>query len=345
MLTKIHTQKKFKVKSKLYKKKEKTLIPPTQKKPLQYKKHTIRCLKIKTKNNNQLRNIISLIIKTKKHTLNVNTTYTPIISITPPSSMYGKKIKNTPNSKNKIPNYTFHNKKILLKCGDIESNPGPRPILLLNHPQVHREKQKTYFFNKTIQIKPEYNHILELFKPYLNHTQTTNTNPHLTQFCRNNNHCLESYLFYAILITLAPTPTQFNQLIAKNSTQWTTNLIKILIECPNPLPTDQHKLLKFHSENPHFTKPLESIQKELYSFITTEQPNLAAIQHKFPYLPEKMILEALKCLQPIPSFTDPNPIQNHPPINPQYIPYTNPTTKMLTWNYGTLNIALPGLQS
>jgi hypothetical protein len=58
-----------------------------------------------------------------------------------------------------------------------------------------------------------------------------------------------------------------------------------------------------------------------------------------------MLIEALKCLQPIPNFTHPNPIQNHPPINPQNTPYTNPTTKMISWNCGTLNTALPGLQS
>jgi hypothetical protein len=127
----------------------------------------------------------------------------------------------------KIPNYTYLNTKSLLKCGDIESNPGPRFTLLLNHPQIHLEKQKTYFYNKTIQIKPEYKHIFETFIPYLNHTQTININPHLKQFCMNNNHCPASYLFYAILITLVPTPTPCNQLIGENSTQWTTKLIKI----------------------------------------------------------------------------------------------------------------------
>jgi hypothetical protein len=161
----------------------------------------------------------------------------------------------------------------------------------------------------------------------------------------NNNHCLKKYLFYAILITLAPTPTQSNPLIAENSTQWTTNLIKNLTKCPNPLSTDLYKLQKFHSENPHITKPLESIQNEIYSFITTESPNLAALQHKFPYLLEKMTLEALKCLQPIPNFTHPNPIQNHPSRYPQYTLHTIPATKMLSWNCGTLNTALPGLQS
>jgi hypothetical protein len=123
------------------------------------------------------------------------------------------KIKITTQTKIKTPNYTFYNKTTLLKCGDIESNPRPRNTLLLNHPQIHQERQKTYFYNKTTQIKPEYNHIFDLYEPYLNHTQTTNMNQHLTQFCINHNHCPKSYLFYAILITLAPTPTQSNQLI------------------------------------------------------------------------------------------------------------------------------------
>jgi hypothetical protein len=252
--------------------------------------------------------------------------------------------KNTQTNK-KIPQYKFYNKKELTKCGDIECNPGPITNLLLNHPQIHHERQKTYFSNKTTQIKPEYNHIFELFKPYLSHTQTNNINQQLTQFCINNNHCPKSYLFYAILITLAPIPAQSNQLIIENSTQWTTNLIKSLNESPNPLPTNPHILQEFHSKNPNITKPLDSIQNELYSFITLEQPSQAAIQNKFPYLPNKMILEALKCLQPIPNFTHPIPIQNHPPIIPQNIPHTNPATKMLSWNCGTLNTALPGLQA
>jgi hypothetical protein len=136
------------------------------------------------------------------------------------------KIKTVIQTKTEKPSYTFHNKTTLLKCGNIESNPGPKNTLLLNHPQIHQERQKTYFYNKTTQIKPEYYHIFEIFKPYLNYTQPTNINLHLTQFCRNNNHCPKNYLFYAILITLAHTPTQCNQLIAENSTQWTTNLIK-----------------------------------------------------------------------------------------------------------------------
>ena len=44
-----------------------------------------------------------------------------------------------------MPTYKFQNKKSLLKCGDIESNPGPRPTILTHHPLIHLERQKTYF--------------------------------------------------------------------------------------------------------------------------------------------------------------------------------------------------------
>jgi exonuclease III len=143
---------------------------------------------------------------------------------------------------------------------------------------------------------------------------------------------------------LAPTPIQCNQLIENNHTQWTTTLIKNLIENPKPLPTDLHKLQKFHSENTNIIPLLENIQNELYSFITTECPNLTTLQNKFPYLPNKLTEEALKCLQPIPNFTHLQPTQNHPHINPQHTPHTNTEINMLSWNCGILNTALPGLQ-
>jgi hypothetical protein len=58
-----------------------------------------------------------------------------------------------------------------------------------------------------------------------------------------------------------------------------------------------------------------------------------------------MTNEALKCLQPIPNFTHPDPTQHYPPINPHHTPHTNPDTKMISWNCGTLNTTLLGLQS
>jgi hypothetical protein len=80
----------------------------------------------------------------------------------------------------------------------------------------------------------------------------------------NNSHYPESYLFYALIITLAPTLIQCNQIIAENSTQWTTRLINNLIESPKPLPTDQHKLLKFHLENLHIIKPRKYPKRTIY---------------------------------------------------------------------------------
>jgi hypothetical protein len=104
-------------------------------------------------------------------------------------------------------------------------------------------------------------------------------------------------------------------------------------------------LQKFHSKNPNITKPLDSIQKEIYSFITTERPNIETLLQKFPYLPEKLALETLKCLHPLPNFTTPNPIQDHPILQTRDIPYRNPATNMLSWNCGALNTALPSLQA
>ena len=109
-------------------------------------------------------------------------------------------------TKRKTLSYTFHNKKLILRCGDIEKNPGPKFTLLLNYPQIYQEKHNIYFYKNTTQIKIEYIHIFELFKPYLIHTHIENTNPHLKQLCTKNQQCPHNHLFYAILITLAPTP-------------------------------------------------------------------------------------------------------------------------------------------
>ena len=160
-------------------------------------------------NNTQLKNIYQNLLKTlipypNQTNNNTYTLYTQHRSLI--------------STKRKTPSYTFHNKKLILRCGDKEKNPGPKFILLLNHLQIHQEKYNTYFYKNTTQIKIEYVHIFELFKPYLTHPHIENTNPHLKQFSINNQQCPHNYLFYAILITLAPTPTQCNQLISENST-------------------------------------------------------------------------------------------------------------------------------
>jgi exonuclease III len=155
----------------------------------------------------------------------------------------------------------------------------------------------------------------------------------------------QNHLFYAILITLACTPTQCNQLISENSTHWTSILLNKITNNLTPISIEPHILIKFHSENPGIAKPLDSIKNEIYSFITTERPNVEALLQKFPYLPEKLAVEALKCLHSLPNFTTPNPMQNHPILQTHNTPYTNPATNILSWNCGALNTALPRLQA
>jgi exonuclease III len=122
-------------------------------------------------------------------------------------------------------------------------------------------------------------------------------------------------------------------------------LLKKIINNTTPLPTEPHPLQKFHLENPCITKLLDSIQKETYTFIITERPNIETLLQKFPYLPEKLVLETLKYLHPLPNFTIPNPIQNHPILQARNTPYTNPATNIVSWNCGSLQTALPGLQA
>jgi hypothetical protein len=40
---------------------------------------------------------------------------------------------------------------------------------------------------------------------------------------------------------------------------------------------DPHILQKIYSKNPHISEPQESIHKDIYSFITTERPDLVTL--------------------------------------------------------------------
>ena len=48
--------------------------------------------------------------------------------------------------------YYFINKLELLKCGDIELNPGPMPNILHTHPATHKKRARTYFIPNTIKF-------------------------------------------------------------------------------------------------------------------------------------------------------------------------------------------------
>jgi hypothetical protein len=153
---------------------------PTQKTPTyNTNSYLPNTLKLHIENNiNISTNKMIEIITTKSYLL--HNIYLSFQTNGNPNTIVRNKIM--PQANKKLPKSTqnYHNKKALLKCGDIESNPGPRHNLLLNHPQIHHERQQMYFYNKTTQIKPEYNHIFEIFEPYLKNTQTNNMYLHLT---------------------------------------------------------------------------------------------------------------------------------------------------------------------
>ena len=61
--------------------------------------------------------------------------------------------------------YYFINILELLKCGDIEPNPGPMPNILHTHPATHKKRANIYFTPNNIKLQPEYQHIANTFGP------------------------------------------------------------------------------------------------------------------------------------------------------------------------------------
>ena len=75
--------------------------------------------------------------------------------------------------------YYFINKLELLKCGDIELNPGPMPNILHTHPAPHKKRANIYLIPNTIKLQPEYQHIATTFAPILKkHPSTTPPSNH-----------------------------------------------------------------------------------------------------------------------------------------------------------------------
>lgn len=147
------------------------------------------------------------------------------------------KYKNTKAKRNKKINYRTKNPLItphsphinlLILCGDIETNPGPMPNILKNHPSTHKRKAKTYFIPNTIKLHPEYIHLTKKFAPLLKNTHSLHhhislTLPHLHEYIQQKltDHPT-SHILYAIIITISPSIDTCNELIARQPTLRTT---------------------------------------------------------------------------------------------------------------------------
>ena len=256
--------------------------------------------------------------------------------------------------------YYFINKLALLQCGDIEPNPGPMPNILRTHPATHKKRAKTYFIPNTIKLQPEYQHIASTFAPILRHNhplhhQTTILYPHLYQYIQTQSHTPSTHMLYALIITINPLINTCTNILAQPHIHhfdniWTNTLIIRLATLGNPPERHiltQHPYTNFVENNQDIIYHINSIHTELYEFIHNQEapPTPSTLQRKFPFLPEKLITESLRCLENINEYLHPPPLPNIPPLPPRTIMNTDLETNIITWNASSLNTALPNLQS
>ena len=256
--------------------------------------------------------------------------------------------------------YYFINKLELLKCGDIEVNPGPMPNILHTHPTIHKKRANLYFIPNTIKLQPEYQHIAKSFAPIIKlahpfHLQAINTYPHLHQYIQTQRQSPLPHVLYALIITIHPSINTCNNILAQPQNYhfnniWTTTLILRLANLTNPPERNiriPHPYTTFVENYQDIILPKNSLHKEIYDFIHNRAttPNLTTLQNKFPFLPHQFIVEALRCLEHIDEYSHPPPPPT-PPAPPTRINnYTERDTNIITWNASSLNTSLPNLQS
>ena len=174
----------------------------------------------------------------------------------------------------------FINKLELLKCGDIESNPGPMPNILHSHPTTHKRRANIYFIPNTIKLQPEYQHLANTFAPILKNThslypQTINTYPHLHQYIQTQRQSPPTHLLYALIITIHPLIDTCNHILAQPqnfhfNNIWTNTLIIRLANLHNPPERHimtPHPYTTFIENNQDIILPQNSIHTKIYEFI------------------------------------------------------------------------------
>ena len=136
--------------------------------------------------------------------------------------------------------YSFDKALILLKSGDIETNPGPMPNILETHPPPHRRRYKTYFITYTIKLQPEYQHLAKKFSPILkidhpNHINATRNYPHLTRYLSQKRQHPTLRLLFALITTISPDLNSCeHQLMNIPNQDWTSTLLDRMSTLRNP---------------------------------------------------------------------------------------------------------------
>ena len=239
-----------------------------------------------------------------------------------------KHYTNYKNRKNHLITQTFLLHLLILLSGDIETNPGPMPNILQMHPPTHKNRNKIYFIECTIKLQPEYQHLAKQFSPIINlthpkHQDTIIEYPHLSRYIYQNQHHPPPRMLYALITTISPVIRTCNHiLIQTRIPDWTTIILECMASLPNPPErhiVTTHPYTQFLQTNQDIIKPPNTIHKELYKIIkqSTEPLNIQLMTNKFPFLPEKLLTEALKHNEPLLEYSHPPPIPNTPTLSPQ----------------------------
>ena len=252
------------------------------------------------------------------------------------------------------PIQTFFLHFLILLSGDIETNPGPMPNILQTHPPTHRNRCKIYFIECTIKLQPEYQHLAKQFSPIINithpqHQDTITTYPYLSRYIYRNQHHPPPQILYALIITLSPLRETCNHLLIQTPVpDWTTTMLGRMTSLQNPperhiLTT--HPYTQFLQTNQNIINPPNTIHKELYDYIkqSNTPPTIQTMSDKFPFLPKQLLIETLKCNDPLPEYLHPPPPPIATTLHPQENHTTNHNTHIITWNASSLNTALPNL--
>jgi hypothetical protein len=100
----------------------------------------------------------------------------------------------------------------------------------------------------------------------------------------------------------------------------------------------------FFKNNQDLLNNQNPVQNQLYPFITNpnNQINEESLKGKFPFLPQELIKETLKCLEPIEGYQHKDK-KNMPTqtTTPRLDIFTHHETYMITWNVASLNTTLP----
>jgi len=109
-----------------------------------------------------------------------------------------------------------------------------------------------------------------------------------------------------------------------------------------------HPYTQFKNLNQKIIEPFNSIYKEIYNFIkqTNKPLTLQTLFNKFPYLPDNLFTEALKCKNTLDEYSHPLLVLNIPQ---HPTPTTRPQTSnsemyITTWNASSINTTLSSLQ-